>query len=270
MGGGGVAATIGNAHVVESMKVLHSVLAGNLVNGAADDLYTGSLRHFYSLGYNRIGKLDFSQILVPVRDWLDLSRKHYPKVGDVDGMAIGDVLDVAGTHTHAAILSAGTDAGAKAVLWYPPLDQALDQVPPSAYSIVATRAGYTLASGTDGDFLDQVVARLRTDAWLGSSFWSGFTSQTGVTWVSTAVTWPSDSNNAAWIQFWRALDTQLGTQLGTVALGDAFWSAMPAGTFGNVTILKGHDNLSATRAADDQLGNARPSSANADIGAVED
>jgi len=58
IGGGGMAATIGNAHVVEDMNVSHSILVGNTVNDAANDIYTGSLIHFYSKGYNLIGNID--------------------------------------------------------------------------------------------------------------------------------------------------------------------------------------------------------------------
>ena len=275
LGGGGVAATIGNAHVVESMKVRHSILVGNTLNGAAEDLYTGSLLHFYSEGYNRIGKLDFSQILVPVPPpdpgWLDLSRKHYPKVGDLDGLSLSAVLDAGAVRRHATLLSVGTDPGEKAVLWYPPLGQALAQVPPMAYTVKSVVAGYTLNSGTDGDFLDHVVAKLRTDAWLGGSFWPGFATQTAVSWHSASATWPSDPLNKPWIQFWRDLDVQIGSALGTVALGDAFWDSFSNGeSFGNVTITKASESQSVARAADDQLGNARPGAANADVGAIEE
>lgn len=89
-GGGGIAATIGNAHVVESMDIRHSIIAGNLVNGSVNDVYTGSLLHFYSRGYNLVGEIDFSQILVPVPAWYDLSRKHWPKAGDQDGIDVSD------------------------------------------------------------------------------------------------------------------------------------------------------------------------------------
>ncbi|HWQ10188.1 MAG TPA: hypothetical protein VN436_13800, partial [Holophaga sp.] len=275
MGGGGVAATIGNAHVVESMKVRHSIVVGNTLNGAAEDLYTGSLLHFYSEGYNRIGKLDFSQILVPVPPpdlgWRDLSRKHYPKVGDLDSLTLGAVLDAGAVHRHGTLVSVGTDAGQKAVLWYPPLGQALDQIPSTTYTVTSVVAGYTLVSGTDGDFLDNVVTKLRTDAWLGASFWPGFTTQTSVSWYESSVTWPSDTNNAPWITFWRNLDTQIGSALGTVALGDVFWNSFANGeSFGNVTITKGRELQTVTLQPLDQLGTARPGATNADVGAIEE
>ena len=86
---GGVAATIGNAHAVETMSIGHSVIAGNTVQEVGGNLYdhdifTGSLLYFKSMGYNRIGVIDFSQILVPVGEpnWASLCRRHYPKEGD--------------------------------------------------------------------------------------------------------------------------------------------------------------------------------------------
>jgi hypothetical protein len=86
---GGVAATIGNAHAVEDMTIGHSVIAGNTVEEIGrltydQDIFTGSLLYFRSMGYNRFGVLDFSQILVPVGqdNWASLCRKHYPKQGD--------------------------------------------------------------------------------------------------------------------------------------------------------------------------------------------
>jgi len=85
VGGGGVAATIGNAHVVEDVQLQHSIVFGNLMNGAPADWFVRSILNFYSYGYNRIGSIDFNQILVPCPEWFDLSRKHYPQVGDKDG-----------------------------------------------------------------------------------------------------------------------------------------------------------------------------------------
>ena len=112
MGGGGICATIGNAHVVEYMSVWHSIIAGNSVNGSGNDLYTGSLLHFYSYGYNLVGRIDFSQILVPVPAWGDLSRKHWPKTGDHEGVAASDVFL---TRRH-SLTSRQADAGQRAVL----------------------------------------------------------------------------------------------------------------------------------------------------------
>ncbi|MGB8328562.1 MAG: hypothetical protein WCE62_00435, partial [Polyangiales bacterium] len=83
---GGVAATIGNAHALENMMIGHSIIAGNTVHetdGAeyAQDIFTGSLFYFKSKGFNRIGAIDFSQMLVHVgqKDWRSLCRRHFPK-----------------------------------------------------------------------------------------------------------------------------------------------------------------------------------------------
>jgi len=134
---GGVAATIGNAHAVEDMTIGHSVIAGNRVypSGGSDygqDIFTGSLLYFKSKGYNRIGVIDFSQILVPVgeKDWASLCRKHYPKQGDVDGVNVAAVLNLASGITYSTlILSEGVDAGSFVVLYYEPQGSALDQCP---------------------------------------------------------------------------------------------------------------------------------------------
>ena len=121
---GGIAATIGNAHAVEDMMIGHSIVVGNTVheiNGVAPggytigsvyphDVFTGSVFYFRSLGYNRIGVIDFSQILVPIGEpgWASLSRKHYPQVDDEEGMVPGDVLGSATLST--LINSSGVEA----------------------------------------------------------------------------------------------------------------------------------------------------------------
>ncbi|MGB5587695.1 MAG: hypothetical protein WBN78_08010, partial [Gammaproteobacteria bacterium] len=77
---GGIAATIGNAHAVEDMIIGHSIVVGNTVheiNGIAPDgytigsvyphdIFTGSVFEFRSMGYNRVGVIDFGQTLVPI------------------------------------------------------------------------------------------------------------------------------------------------------------------------------------------------------------
>ena len=101
---GGIAATIGNAHAVEDLIIGQSIVVGNTVHeidgvGQAgytianiypQDVFSGSVFEFRSAGYNRIGVIDFSQILVPVGEpaWETFSRKHYPKAGDEDGVAV--------------------------------------------------------------------------------------------------------------------------------------------------------------------------------------
>jgi len=273
LGGAGVGATIGNAHVVESMTLQHSIIAGNTLNGAAEDVFTGSLLHFHSYGCNRIGKLDFSQILVPAPPpdpgWMDLSRKHWPKTNDLDGVAPGAVLDTGGIHRHGTILSAGTDAGERAVLWYPPAGSALDQVPTQRYLVNSVMGGYLGYGVPTDDFLAQVLAKLRTEAWLGSGFWPECPDTTGVTWYGPSVTWVTSADNAAWIKFWRDLDVRIGTTLGTAALGDDFWGTFQNGPLGNVTLSIVRETERVTPAGDDQLGNARPSGLLGDIGAIE-
>lgn len=84
---GGIVATIGNAHTVEEMVIEQSIIAGNVVHELDydsndidhtyyQDVFTGSLLHFYSYGYNLIGQINFDHILVPVPPWESLNRKH--------------------------------------------------------------------------------------------------------------------------------------------------------------------------------------------------
>ena len=221
MGGAGVAATIGNAHVVEQMDVWHSIIAGNLVNGAPGDVYSGSLVDFFSYGYNRIGKLDLSQMLAPVPTWFNLSRKHWPKVGDQDGVALADVVDLSG------VVALPGDGGAASVCWYPPAGSALDQIPLKSYAVKSVLAEYRVKSGATDHALNAVLAALRTQhaAELGSDFGSGFADMTGTLFVATPNTWPADPLNRPWITFWRNLDAELAGRLGTGGLNDDFWWA---------------------------------------------
>jgi hypothetical protein len=167
---GGIAATVGNAHATEHMILGHSIVSGNVVqeiggNRYPHDLFTGSLFYFRSAGHNRIGTLDFTNILVPVGEWGwdSLSRKHYPQSGDQDGVAVGDVLNLAtGVTLSPSILSAGVGRGTSAVLYYDPAGSALDQVPASQYSVQETLADYTVDSGGIDNFLEIVLGRIES------------------------------------------------------------------------------------------------------------
>ena len=271
MGGGGMAATIGNAHVVESMAVWNSIIAGNTVGGEANDLYTGSLVHFHSYGYNLIGEILFTHILVPIPPWASLSRKHYPKAGDQDNLAVADVLDLGAAAYHPSIISVGTDAGGPAVLWYPPKGPAENGLPTSAYDVPYVLAEYDLDSGATDTFLNLVLEKLRTDHGdvLGVDFGSSFGDLSGVTFHGPGVTWPTNAENAPWINFWRELDVQLGDSLGAVKLGDVFWGSYSSGRLGgsiSLQITRNSDTVHPVQT--DQLGRARPSGSR-DIGAIE-
>lgn len=272
MGGGGGAATVGNAHVVESTILQNSIVVGNTMNGVAEDWFTGSLIDFYSYGYNRIGMLDFSQILAPVPEWNDLSRKHYPEPGDLDSLNAADVLDLSSIQHHPTILSAGTDAGQPIVLWYMPGASAVDQVPATAYSFDVVHAGYTGYSLPTDDFLNLLLEKLQTDdgAILGSDFGSQFGDMTGTTWYGPAETWPSDPQNAPWIAFWHNLDTAIDGRLGTVTLGDAFWGTYQNGALDDyITMTVTNSNQTAQLINSDQRGHSRPSGGLGDVGAIE-
>ncbi|MCP5065785.1 MAG: hypothetical protein GY946_04400, partial [bacterium] len=167
---GGIAATIGNAHAVEEMLIGHSVIAGNTVHefdpaagveavpGVVydQDVFTGSLLHFRSRGYNRFGVIDFSQTLVPVgqRRWASFSRRHFPKTGDEDSVGVADVLDLdAGVTRFDTILSAGVDAGKPVVISYQPQGSALDRVPAAPpHWIDEIYVEYNIAVGVHNDF----------------------------------------------------------------------------------------------------------------------
>jgi len=272
IGGGGVAATIGNAHVVEDVQIQHSIVIGNKLNGAPADWFAGSLINFYSYGYNRIGALDFSQILVPCPEWMDLSRKHYPEPGDLDGLALADVLDLNAIQHHSTILSAGTDAGQPVVLWYSPGTAATDQIPSAQYSFNIIRAGYEGYGASTDDFLNHLLDKLRTEHGdvLGTDFGSEFGDLTGTTWYGPAQTWPSDPQNAPWIAFWRALDVDLNGRLGTAGLNDNFWSTYHTGPVGQtVSITVTSDPYSAQLISSDQQRHSRPHGGKGDVGAIE-
>ena len=276
---GGIVSTIGNAHAVERMTIGHSVIAGNTVHpvaaysgapipGAAyeQDIFTGTLQHFNSLGFNRIGTIDFSQMLVPVgqQAWRSLSRRHYPKQGDEDGVILADVINLTtGITLSDTILSAGVDAPNPAVLHYEPRGNTLDQVPPSAYSVNETYAEYAIASGATNNFLEIILGRIENHYGL-SGFASEFTTDFEIflanvdtdsetpenqpytnpdgipiltladaQWFGPAVTWPKELPNYPYIEFWHRLDTELRDRnipdMGPELLGDAEWIALFSG-----------------------------------------
>jgi len=285
MAGGGIAATVGNAHVVEDITVRHSIVVGNTLNGQANDLFTGSVLHFYSHGYNLVGKLDFSQILVPVPPWMSTSRKHWPKAGDADNVTLGDALDVFGAVRHPSIVSAGTDNGELSVLWYPPAGNALDRIPAVGYTVDnVIMAEYRTVSGKKDDFLFWVLDWLSSHYGgilgndFGTNYRTAFETASGrslhdVMWYENAVSWPSMPQNYPWIDFWRGLDNAIAGRLGTVALGDDFWRSRGTGLIqltDNVVITVAPQTLGPFRpAGTDQRGNTRPRGPMADIGAIE-
>jgi hypothetical protein len=271
MGGGGGCATIGNAHTVEYLTLQNTIVVGNTLNGAAEDWFAGSILHFFSDGYNLMGVFNSSQILVPIPAWLMTSRKHWPKVGDVDGVTLVEALNVAGAVRHATAVSVGVDAGQPAVLYYPPADLAVDKIPNASYAISSVDVGYVGYGEPTDDFLNQVILKLRSEygSILGSDFGAEFGDLTGTTWYGPATTWPSNSQNAAWIAFWRNLDTAIGDRLGMIILGDDFWGTFHSGPLGNVSIMVEETTTQHRMEKTDQLGSARPKGTLGDIGAIE-
>jgi hypothetical protein len=265
---GGVAATIGNAHAAETMTIGHSIIAGNTVHESTgsvydEDLFTGSLFEFVSQGHNRIGSINFSQILVPIgeRFWYSLCRKHYPKQGDQDGVDLADVLDLPyGITRSQDILSAGVTAPKPAVLHYIPRGNAIDQVAPSAYPLNKTRAEYYIPSGTTNNFLEIILGRIENEYSL-TNFAVSFTTDfeaflasvdidggtpgnqpytdpnevpiltlAASQWFYSIATWPSKLYNYPYIEFWHRLDSALQAEnipgMGPELLGDDAWLAL--------------------------------------------
>lgn len=266
---GGVAATIGNAHAVERMTIGHCILAGNWVHpfgGTSynEDVFTGSLFEFLSKGYNRIGRINFDQMLVPVgvRYWYSLCRKHWPKTGDQDGVVLADVLDLTnGVVRSADILSVGVEAAGPAVLRYTPQGDAVDQVPASSYSLSKTQAEYWPLTGGTDNFLEILLGRVE-DEYSLTNFASNFTTSfesflssvdsdgvetNGVQpytdpngdpiltleptlWYGPVATWPSFLYNYPYMEFWHQLDDALRMEnipgMGQELLGDDAWLAL--------------------------------------------
>jgi hypothetical protein len=272
LGGGGGCATIGNAHTVETVWLQNSIVVGNTLNGANEDWFAGSLLDFFSQGYNLVGNVNFSWILVPVPDWMMSSRRRWPKAGDMDGVALEEALNVAGAQRHATAVSAGTDAGQPAVLWYPPADLAVDKIPSQDYPVTYVNAGYTGSGQPTDDFLNYVILQCRSQygAILGADFGSEFGDMTGTTWYGPAVTWPSNAQNAAWIAFWHDLDTAIAGRLGMAPLNDDFWGTFTTGPLGDhVYITVERQTKTFRMESEDQLGTARPRGGTGDIGAIE-
>jgi hypothetical protein len=271
MGGGGIAATIGNAHDVEDMGIWHSVLVGNKVNGEGEDIFTGSLVHFFSVGYNRVGRIDFSQMLVPIPAWECLNRNHWPKIGDAHGIALDDALIVRDAKRHDWIRSAGTDNGHLSVLWYPPSDPLLDQIPPYSYSQDYVFADYYSYTDNIVPLVNAVLARLRDR--LGSGFGSTLPDSSSLRFYVEPVIWPSMPENEPWIAYWRAVDNEIGGRMGPEKLGEDFWGTFREGTLGEDGYLSVYSTTgyyAPTRLADfDQRGVSRPTGGRGDIGAVE-
>ncbi len=249
---GGIAATIGNAHALEDMIIGHSIIAGNTVHEFGGttynhDIFTGSAFYFMSMGYNRIGVIDFSQILVPVGEesWRSLNRKFYPQsdginILDIDGVDIADVLDLTNGITYSDdILSAGVNPDEPVVLYYEPKGNAIDQIPDGTYSVTGTYMEYSIPSNATNDFLSIVLGRLESEYSL-TGFAADFTADFEIflenvdiddetdgnqpfedpdgnpiltladtQWFGPAVTWPRELYNYPYIEFWHQLDDAL-------------------------------------------------------------
>ena len=270
MSGGGVAATVGDAHVVEDMQIQNSIITGNTVDGRAGDLFTGSLVYFYSWGYNFIGDLNFDYIHVPVPWWsYYLSRKHYPKEGDQDDTQVADVLSLDSIQYHPTIVSVGVSAGQNAVLWYPPAGDALDAIPAAGYMVTYIEAGFPIQTpfGEGAGFLDEVLNEVSYLYSLDYSAVLDSPDPSTITFYGPAVTWPSAPENEEWITFWKGLESAIGDSLGTEKLADDFWEEFSES--GNGPTVLRRRTSSVIPIDTDQAGNPRPAGAKGDAGAIE-
>jgi hypothetical protein len=278
MSGGGIAATVGDAHVVERMDVSHSIVTGNTVDGQPGDLFTGSLIDFYSWGYNLVGDLNFDHILVPVPWWPIpgyMSRKHYPKVGDMDGVLLSNVLSVDEVRYHPMIVSVGAGMGDSALLWYPPMGLAVDTIPAEGYWVTSVRAGFYVDTpfGEPENFLYDVLDHVNFI--YGQDYSSAFgTRDLGtITFYGPSGEWPDtekNPENIPWITFWRDLDAAIAGspgQMGVEKLADEFWG-QPFQS-GNGPFIANEASEAVHPVVYDQLGNKRPVSAKGDVGAIE-
>ncbi|NLD37455.1 MAG: hypothetical protein GX654_11355 [Desulfatiglans sp.] len=263
---GGIAATIGNAHATEDIIIGHSIIAGNTVHELGGttyehDVFTGSAFYFMSMGYNRIGVLDLSQLLVPVGevDWRSLSRRFYPGANDIDGVNISDVLDLTNGITYSNdILSTGVDEGDPAVLYYRPQGSALDRIPTGTYSVIGTYWEYSVNDIANDNFLEIMLDRLEgyynipgfaadftTDFEL---FLSGIDTDDETAgnqpyedpdgnpiltladthWFGPLQTWPKELYNYPYIEFWHQLDNALVAEnlpeIGQAVISDEVWN----------------------------------------------
>jgi hypothetical protein len=311
---GGIAATIGNAHAVESMTIGKSIIAGNTVHESTggvyeQDIFTGSLFSFISEGHNRLGVLDFSQILVPIGElgWASLCRKHYPKLGDLDGVNITNILDLAeGIIYSPDILSVGVNASNSVPILYAPQGSAVDQVPVDPYSLQKVHAQYELEP-TSNNFLEIMLGRLEQHYGItnfANTFTADFetflaTADTDDTtegnqphlnpadtpiltladslWFGPSQIWPSKIFNYPYIEFWHRLDLALQNEnipgMGPELLGDDAWLALfdsgPLDENTSITFILTTENYSADPATVDQNGTARPLNSLSNIGAIE-
>lgn len=259
---GGIAATIGNAHAVEDMLIGQSIIVDNTVHEIdgvgpsgytiarqyQHDVFSGSVFEFRSLGHNRIGVIDFSQILVPIGEptWDSLSRKHYPQNNDLDGVSGSDVLG--SPVLSASIPSAGTETAPFAVLYYPPAGNALNQVPANSYLLneilgnldgpqnegrnplllslildrIAEHYDQTDFASQFRSYFEDYLADIDPDT-DGNQQYSNCNQVTINTleqafWCGPSQTWPQEAYNHAYIEFWHHLDRALAGDIAAVTV----------------------------------------------------
>jgi hypothetical protein len=242
------------------MIIGHSIVVGNTVheidglgqtgytvgNVYPHDIFTGSVFEFRSMGHNRIGVIDFSQILVPVGEpnWASLSRKHYPQSNDLDGVVLADVLGTVILSTY--INSTGVQADPFAALYFEPTGSALDQVPGGRYDVpeilgdlngpqnegrnplllplmlerIETVYGQPGFASQFRSYFEGYLADVDTET-AGAQQYVNCTDATVNTieqafWCGPSQTWPAFEHNYAYIEFWHHLDRALANEIAAV------------------------------------------------------
>jgi hypothetical protein len=198
------------------------------------------------MGHNRIGVIDFSQILVPIGEpnWASLSRKHYPQPDDLDGVVLADVLGTVVLSTF--INSTGVQADPFAALYFEPTGSALDQVPGSRYDVpeILGELNGPSNEGRNPLLLPLILDRIETvygQPGFASEFRSYFQGYLAdvdpetagaqqyancanatihtleqAFWCGPAQTWPAAGHNQAYIEFWHHLDRALANEIAAV------------------------------------------------------
>ncbi len=174
---------------------------------------------------------------------------------------MADVINLtSGTILSDTIFSVGVDSPNPVVLHYEPRGNALDRVPPSAYSVNETYAEYEITPGATNNFLEIILGRIESHYGL-SGFAAGFTTDfetflanvdlddetlgnqpytdpegvpiltlADTQWFGPAVTWPKMLPNYPYIEFWHRFDTELRDRnipgMGPELLGDTEWIAL--------------------------------------------
>ena len=212
----------------------------------------------------------------------------------------------AGYYTSKGILSTGVNSGNPTVLYYEPTAAASNKIPES-YTIDEYYLEYTIEAYATNNFLEVLIGRLELQyniPGFQSSFityFENFLASVDVDeeleglqpyttpwetpiltladtqWFGPANTWPSETYNYSYIQFWHKLNQRLAEESSLSQnqklLNDTIWTLLfPEGPLAEnsaITMAISHEPESITISQTDQLDNDRPSGPLGDIGSIE-